>query len=806
MSLRDQQEGMMCRRNALDWLPLGTLLVALLLFVPAARAQSHADSAVVMKAAVVENVAHEAVIVSASVAGSALPNHTLTLTAAVEILDGSTLQNISWVQTAGVPAQITGSTVKLSPPWRYKNEMIHLLEEPPIGPQQLPPNVPAPEGEFAGGLQNRFVVVGVDPFTLEETGLVELEARVTTTSGTYTDHVEIDTMLPWRVAGSIGNVPLNRPVVLHGKKQASYDWELTPPSGSGTTLRWPASQDPTFTPDITGLYEIAVTDLGAAEPLTLYVYAGLYRGVIVGQDAAGRPIADQGCTSCHSDTIAQDKFTPWAKTGHAEIFTNNLNTSTHYGSDCFPCHTVGYDPGAVNGGIDEAPDYQAFQNSGLINHPGDNWTTVLDEFPATAQLANIQCENCHGPQNSHPNVGSAAHGGSFIAKGNPRVSLSSSVCAVCHGEPLRHARYQQWQLSGHANYELAIDEGDSGNCSRCHTANGFLTWLPILLGDEPGDPTANISVTWEADDTHPQTCPVCHDPHAIGTTTGIDTNATVRLTPDTPELIAGFSVTAAGRGAICMTCHNSRRGLRNDLSWETYVGTSDSVRAPHGSAQTDVLMGENAYLVDVGARGPHSLVEDTCVVCHMEATPPPADLSYNQGGTNHTFFASEEICNSCHEELTADSLQSAVDAILAHLQGLIEGGWLALVTEQIAEGNAIDLDGEALVTDASAIKELVFGERSGRQSLEFIMESGTTLGPYRINDLEVVRPTPLPALALYDVADEDLMKAGWNWNLVNNDGSHGVHNPRFVLGVLAAARNTFGAVGGPRASPNLLLP
>ncbi|NIV48378.1 MAG: hypothetical protein GWN46_17055, partial [Gammaproteobacteria bacterium] len=282
----------------------------------------------------------------------------------------------------------------------------------------------------------------------------------------------------------------------------------------------------------------------------------------------------------------------------------------------------------------------------------------------------------------------------------PRVSLSSDVCATCHGEPLRHARFQQWQLSGHANYELAIDEGDSGNCSRCHTGNGFLTWLPILLGDEPGDPTASIEVDWAIDETHPQTCVTCHDPHAIGTTSGSDPNATVRISGDTPQLIAGFKAIGAGKGAICMTCHNSRRGLRNDAMFADIATTSEAARAPHGSAQTDVLMGENAFFVNVGVRGPHSFVEDTCVTCHMEATPPPDVLSYNQGGTNHTFFASPDICSECHSEIVdADVLQRIVDEIMHDVQELIEDSWRDELTALIAAGNTIDLNGKATITD-----------------------------------------------------------------------------------------------------------
>ena len=82
--------------------------------------------------------------------------------------------------------------------------------------------------------------------------------------------------------------------------------------------------------------------------------------------------------------------------------------------------------------MDETSDYEDFLHAGLLNNPGNNWTTVLDDYPDTAQIANIQCENCHGPQNG------GAH-----TQGSPRIDLSSNVCATCHGEPLRHARFQQ---------------------------------------------------------------------------------------------------------------------------------------------------------------------------------------------------------------------------------------------------------------------------------------------------------------------------------------------------------------------------
>ena len=57
-----------------------------------------------------------------------------------------------------------------------------------------------------------------------------------------------------------------------------------------------------------------------------------------------------------------------------------------------------------------------------------------------------------------------------------------------------------------------------------------------------------------------------------------------------------------------------------------------------------MLLGENAYFVNTPERSPHSYVKDTCVTCHMEATPPPPEFSFEGTGTNHSFAASLAIC------------------------------------------------------------------------------------------------------------------------------------------------------------------
>jgi hypothetical protein len=713
--------------------------------------------------------------------GDATPGGTVMVE--VTTTDGSTISSVAWSQVEGVTATLSGTdtatvTAMLGAMAEYKGELIHVLEEPPIGPDQLPPNVPPPGDEFYGGLQNRWQVIGLNPYALEVAAEVELHVMVTTDSGTYETEYAVHTTLPWKVTSGVFNVPVGIAVLLQGKEQGAYDWALTAPGGSGAALMDATTQNPEFVPDVAGMYAITVTDEATTEMVTLNLYAGTWVGIIDGEDSDGYPTVDT-CDACHGDTVAS-----WAKTGHASILKQVINSSTYYSANCFPCHTVGYDPEVDNGGIDEASDYQDFLDSGLLGSADPNaYATMLADYPETARHANIQCENCHGPQEGGAHMqGSAVRGG-----------ISSDTCATCHGEPLRHARFQQWQLSKHADYELAVEEGQSGTCSKCHTGNGFLAWLPVLTGLEPGDVNDPVDVTWTEDQTHPQTCVTCHNPHDSGDISGNDNNATVWIAGDTPELLAGFVAEDVGRGAICMTCHNTRRGLRNDDTW---AETTDRERAPHSGAQTDVLMGQNVYLTEVGDRGYHSQLEDSCATCHMEETPPPADLAYNLGGTNHTFYASKEICDSCHQVIVAEDVQGPTEMALTEIHHQLDEAWDDAVMRVIAAGNTIDLNGDATIDEASDVVEVSFSETRGRQALAFTLSDMMEYGPYRMGDIDVVPADGGDPYAIWTIAPEDLLKSGWNFLLFESDGSLGVHNPSFAEDVLEITEETLDEIVG----------
>jgi hypothetical protein len=374
--------------------------------------------------------------------------------------------------------------------------------------------------------------------------------------------------------------------------------------------------------------------------------------------------------------------------------------------------------------------------------------------------------------------------------------MTADVCAACHGEPLRHARFQQWDESGHGNFELAVAEGLvsltattlRNSCAGCHTAQGFLIYLAQL---QAGQPLRNIpnNIPATADTVFPQTCSVCHDPHIQGTQSGEPNTANLRVTDNTPKLPSGFQATGVGRGAICIVCHNSRNGVSGTDSFlhqdgDPVFGSLSDYSGPHEANQGDVLMGFNAYFVGSGSyRSPHSLITDTCANCHMEQTPPPALLSYNLAGTNHTFSPSLAICANCHTTNTSlgPMLQQTVHSTLELLETSIADVIVSRNTVTDFRGNNTGCT-IAEVTDLGSrgsVGVLLTGPTCTAGGNERFSASLSTMRGIRIC-------TPTVTTACLET--DDFAKALWNFYLIEQDHSGGVHNPDFTFSVLGGAQ------------------
>jgi Carboxypeptidase regulatory-like domain len=759
--------------------------------------------------------------------GSSIP-----LSATLEVFDPSLAGQpvtYSWTQTSGPTATISSGntatpTVTLASRSAFKADLVlknavRYGAEPPAGGSG--PDIPTMV------VLNRFMVVPITPLSLEESGTSAFKVTATIGSQSFTDQVNVSVTLPFGPATGIRNVPIGQPVLLQGKNQAAYNWSMAGPAGSAATLNDATSQNPDFIPDISGKYTLTET----TSATSLDLYAGTWVGVVV---ADGNPgvTPDSACLGCHNGTTAPDKFTPWKDSGHAFILKQNIDDPAGHWSvtGCGPCHTVGYNQVAtaiLNNGWDQVAKAEGFK---FTQNP-NAWAQTLANYPKTAQLSNIQCENCHGPQ---------AGGGAHTLE-SPRIDIAGSLCGVCHGEPLRHARFQQWAESGHGDYETAVEEGFSTSgagvttirtsCAGCHTGQGFLQWYKQIanvgggrgVGSRTLDATTLANLGWNSTGTltsagaqviqdaavpgvvtkanvHPQTCAVCHDPHAEGTTSGEPNTATVRVSGNTSLLPGGFLANGVGRGAQCITCHNSRNGERTsgggnptlhedgDINFGTNTGYTvvaaglpnagehAAYNAPHEAAQGDVLMGRNAYFV-TGQRSRHSFLADTCATCHMEATPPPPELSYNLSGTNHSFTASKTICSQCHGAYDGGTIQSAFDTSLAQLATEITNAVYKLK------------NGGAATPPATFV--LYFG-----RSFQYSLDGGTTKANVGSSYDSTTGARTDGYLTGVTAGGTDpnegynavIAKANWNYSLASLDSSRGIHNPSFTVSVLDQTR------------------
>ena len=338
------------------------------------------------------------VIVNAgyTVTGAA-PGSTVALKAQVIIRDGSALKEIHWDahrDDGDVTARVSdgkGREVMVTLPGisAYKASLLYHLGKD-------------------GRILERWGVMGIVPADLREAGKVTMTATATTSSGTYTDSVDIVADLDTFAVVNPGlqNVAIGKPLFLQGKFRDAYAWSLVAPSGSGAVMKDAATRNPRFTPDIPGIYKIR-----EGNETRLTISAGLWHGAVVAKESEPRErwVGLKGCY-CHSSGGISSKFVAWRDSGHSEIFTKCVNTVFRYDEKCTRCHSVGFSGKSDDGGITSAPDYPAFRRDStlwdlgkepprIIPKPG-NFDYIFDNYPDVARLANVQCENCHGPNNS----------------------------------------------------------------------------------------------------------------------------------------------------------------------------------------------------------------------------------------------------------------------------------------------------------------------------------------------------------------------------------------------------------------------
>ena len=489
-------------------------------------------------------------------------------------------------------------------------------------------------------------------------------------------------------------------------------------------------------PDLEGQYTVIasiVTTTNGTTNVSKTITAATYMGV-------------NTCAFCHSGGVAApDMYSTWINTAHAHIFTEGINGELGtYRESCIKCHTAGYDvnTNAVNGGFDDAAKkygwvFPAVQTS-------TNWAYMQAAYPNVATLGNIQCENCHGPGSQHVFTPAGGLGNTnFISK-----TLNSGDCNQCHDAPTHHIYGTQWYASRHA-----LTTGPaSANCSGCHSAVGFIE----RMDGEPftNKPFAAIS------------CQACHEPHGDTTPTN---NPHLLRSLGAVTMPDGSVITNAGFGALCLQCHMVRNGsatnqlVKYPIGQPTWFGGSSF--GVHDSPQGDMIEGVNAhtYGQNIPSAAHRTAVTNLCVGCHMQPAPF-GDPAYLQAG-GHTFNMTYNVVTTNGLTLVTNSYDKVDVCVQCHGE---------IASFNMPRG---DLNGDGVLEGVQTEVQHLLDKLSTMLPNSTWQSNGNYVADGVIKS-SVSFKTNWPA---------KFLKAGYNWQFVANDGSLGVHNAPFAVGLLKAS-------------------
>jgi hypothetical protein len=482
-------------------------------------------------------------------------------------------------------------------------------------------------------------------------------------------------------------------------------------------------------PNVAGNYTVNVTiqtaDSGSTN-LAINLTGATYLGV-------------QVCAACHAGSFPNvpNMYHTYTNTAHASTFARAVDglLSSHFSKNCIACHATGYDTNAfaINGGFDDVASLYGWTFPAVLTN--GNWAAMPSQLQ---NLANVQCESCHGPGSQHVFGG----GDTNVIS----ISYAAADCSQCHDSTPNHFYAAEWNNSGHANM-TRIPSGSPSRiaCVRCHTAPGFIGYVQNL--GSSGSYVTNY--TYEA-----VTCQACHDPHDASNPHQLRTGPTVPLAD-------GTIVTNAGAGGFCFNCHTSRNGsVTNSLVNYPLLKTTwngGSAFGVHDSPQADMLEGVNAVTYGkVIPSSPHAnVVSNTCVGCHMQtiASTDPA-FTLAGGHTTKMSYVNKQgvtvpvtyVCAQCHGNINTFNFPVAD----YNNDGVIEG---------------VQTEVQHLLDKLSTLLPPSGYRADGNYIADGLVKTPAT-------------QTNWPA---------KFLRAAYNWQFVNADGSLGVHNAAYAVGLLKAS-------------------
>jgi hypothetical protein len=342
------------------------------------------------------------------------------------------------------------------------------------------------------------------------------------------------------------------------------------------------------------------------------------------------------------------------------------------------------------------------------------------------------CEGPEGPAGPGRATGPAGTQGPAGPEG-PAGADGSVTCLGCHSAEMPQIILEQFNQSVHSAGQIAVDyAGGRASCARCHSSEGFIEFARTGTVEE------NISSpsAWE--------CKTCHGIHQSFE----ETDYALRLAEPINFI---FDTTATtydlGNSNLCANCHQSRRGEPNYESPGDEFDITSTHYGPHHGAQSNVLVGvgfaelEGTYSYPAPESASHNDADNgRCVGCHM--------ADYGNGAGGHTWNPALDGCNTeaCHNGALTDfnynNVQTEIAALLEELRDLL-----------VAQG----------VVEFVEVEHYELNPETGEIELVVVPEG------YE------------PVVGVHTMVQA---QAFFNWIGLEEDRSHGVHNPAYVKALL----------------------
>lgn len=314
----------------------------------------------------------------------------------------------------------------------------------------------------------------------------------------------------------------------------------------------------------------------------------------------------------------------------------------------------------------------------------------------TLILAAVLMSACAGPAGPAGPQGPAGPAGPAGPQGEPGESVNAAdlACTECHNDTaIITGKKAPWEASGHGAGTAFLEESDRNSCVFCHSGSAFSQAIAA------GQNFSQVE-TGDANPTH-QDCRTCHQIHVTYTSAdwALETNAPV-------VMVTSGATFDGGSGNLCANCHQARRYLAGFAAKDSAGAAIPGKFTPtarfntHYSVQADVLMGAGDFGVE-GKPGAHySMVENTCVACHMGESDA------------HGFEPQLATCVACHADAEDFNVNGYLDKFEEDFKTLeaklVEKGLLTANADGTFTNVTKNADDSPVVLDAPQAQALFF--------------------------------------------------------------------------------------------------